>query len=225
MAAWFWQRGTTRSNVTGPPASGTPSSSESPTASPTPGPTASSTPVPSAGDQPSESAIPIPALTKTFVSPRNGFSIKFPAEWTATAATASWPPDTFTQLGNPALDELKLAGKARLVIASQRLGAGQTEEEWVAAFFRPFEGGVSCANASDLATSPRLPIDGRSGYLDLAGCPISSDAVISERDVVFDAFVFAADRVYQITLDGDVDLAYFEAFLATLKLDPASAID
>ena len=42
---------------------------------------------------------------------------------------------------------------------------------------------------------------------------------------MFNAFVFAGDRVYQITLDGEVDLAYFEALLATMKLDPASAID
>jgi hypothetical protein len=37
--------------------------------------------------------------------------------------------------------------------------------------------------------------------------------------------VFAADRVYRIGLDGAVDLGYFEAILATLHLDPASAID
>lgn len=39
------------------------------------------------------------------------------------------------------------------------------------------------------------------------------------------AFAFAGDRVYQITLDGDVDKPYFEALLATIKLDPASALD
>ncbi len=211
-----------RSSVTGPSASRTPSANGTSTASPSPTP--SSSPSPTAGEQPSQSAIPIPPLTTAFVSSRNGFSVKYPAEWTATPATESWAPDTFTQLGSPTLDELKLAGQARLVIASQRLGAGQTEQQWIAAYFRPFEGSATCAY--DLATSPRLPIDGQSGYLDLAGCPISTnDAPVSPRDIVFEAFVFSGDRVYQITLDGDVDLAYFEALLATLKLDPASAID
>jgi hypothetical protein len=65
----------------------------------------------------------------------------------------------------------------------------------------------------------------KGGYMDVARCPMSADAALSASDVVFNAFVCAGDRVYRINLDGDVDLAYFEAFLATMKLDPASAID
>ncbi|MEA2609323.1 MAG: hypothetical protein QOJ75_1566, partial [Chloroflexota bacterium] len=103
------------------------------------------------------------------------------------------------------------------------LATGQTEDQWVAAYFRPYVGGLPCP--SDLPTAPRLPIDGHSGYLNVAGCEASSDGAIASRDVEFTAFVFAGNRVYQITLDGDVDLAYFEAVLATLTLDPSSAID
>ncbi len=214
-----------QSAITGPLTSTTPSPSETSTTSQTPVPSAPPSPTPVASSQPSQSAIAIPQLSKTFVSKRNGFSINYPADWTATPATQSWPPDTFTQLGNPELDELKLEGQTRLVMASQRLAAGQTEAQWVAAYFRPFQGSVVCANATVLAESPRLPIDGRSGYLDVAGCPVSADAAISPNDQVFEAFVFAGDRVYQIALDGEVDLDYFEALLATMKLDPASAID
>jgi len=214
-----------QSSTTGPLASTAPSPSQTSTTTQTPGPTTPSSPTSVASNQPSQPAISIPPLTRTFVSTRNGFSINYPTDWTATAATQSWPPDTTTQLGNPELDALNLEGKVRLVVASQRLGAGQTEAQWVAAYFRPFQGSVTCANASDLAASPRLLIDGQSGYMDVAGCPMSADAALSPSDVVFNAFVFAGDRVYQITLDGDVDLAYFEAFLATMKLDPASAID
>jgi hypothetical protein len=209
----------------GPPPSSMPGPSHTSTPTRTPGPTASSSPTPVASIQPSKSTIPVPPLTKTFVSARNGFSIDYPADWTATPATQSWPSDTFIQLGNPELDELTLEGKVRLVVASQRLDAGQTEADWVAAYFRPFQGSVDCANASELAAAPRLLVDGESGYMDIAGCPMSADAALSASDVVFNAFVFVADRVYQITLDGDVDLAYFEAFLATMKLDPGSAID
>jgi hypothetical protein len=213
------------SSAIGPVATTTPSASQTPASTPAPTSTSSSSPSFVASGQPSLPAISIPPLTTTFVSSRNGFSISYPAGWIATSATESWPPDTFAALGNPAMDELSLVGQVRLVIASQRLRAGQTEAQWVAAYFRPFQGSVTCAGASDLATSPRLLIDGQSGYMDIAGCPMSADAALSARDLVFNAFVFAGDRVYQITLDGDVDLAYFEAFLATMKLDPASAID
>ena len=51
------------------------------------------------------------------------------------------------------------------------------------------------------------------------------DSRISDRDIGFDALVFAGGRVYQIGFDGDVDLAYFKAILATVRLDPAQATD
>jgi hypothetical protein len=120
---------------------------------------------------------------------------------------------------------LTLDGQFRLIVASQRLDAGQTEAEWVAAYFRPFQGSVTCANATSLAAAPRLLIDGHSGYMDIAGCPMSADVALSSGDTGFNAFVFAGDRVYQIALDGDVDVDYFKALLATMRLDPASAID
>ena len=210
-------------SVSGPFASGTPTPTRTATASgtprPTPGPELSISP------QPAVAAIPVPPLTQTFVSTRNGFSIRYPAGWTATRATESWPLDTFTQLGNHQLDELTLDGTARIAIASQRLSAGQTRDAWVASWFPPFKSSADCPNASVLASSPRIPIDGESGYLDVAGCPMDADITISSPDSKFEAFVFSADRVYQITLDGNVDLGYFEALLATMTLDPGSAID
>ena len=181
--------------------------------------------MPSTSPVASQAAVAIPPLTQTFTSTRNGFSIDVPADWTATPATQSWPPNTFTQLGSPVLDQLSLAGTYRLVIASQRLGAGQTEAQWVSTYFPPFQGAMQCDSATDLPTAPRMPIDGRSAYLRLAGCPIYADSAMSPNDVMFEAFVFADDRVYQITLDGNVDLAFFQAIVATMTLDPATAID
>lgn len=172
---------------------------------------------------PSASPISVPALTQTFVSTRNGFSVDYPAGWTATPATAGWPPVTYLPYGNPALDTLERSGEARLIVASQPLGPGGTEETWLAAFFRPYEGGAPCAG--DRSTWPRLEIGGVLGYLDAADCFVPLDARISERDVSFDALVFSGGRVYQFGLDGDVDLAYFKALLATVQLDPSKAID
>lgn len=172
---------------------------------------------------PTRSASPGPALTETFVSPRNGFSVNYPAGWTVTAATAAWPASTFLPLGNPALDDLERKGQARLVAASQPLAAGQTEAAWLAAFVHPFTGPIVCA--TDPATSPRLPIGGQSGYLDTPGCPLPADTKFSSPDLEFSAIVFSGRRVYRFSLDGNVDLAYFKAVLATIVLEPTRAVD
>jgi len=170
----------------------------------------------------SASPIPVPLLTETFVSTRNGLSVQYPAGWSTKAATTSWLPDTFVPIGNSALDELKLQGVARLVVASQRLDAGQTEASWIASFGQQY---YLRRCSGDRAAWPRVTVDGRSGYLDLNGCPLPADETFSTPDVAFDVIVFAADRVYRIGLDGVVDLGYFEAILATVRLDPASAMD
>ena len=168
-------------------------------------------------------SISVPALSETFISPRNGFSVNYPAGWTVTPATADWAENTFLPLGNPALDDLRRAGEARLVVASQPLAAGETEAEWLAAFVHPFTGPVVCA--TDPATSPRLPIGGQSGYLDTPGCPLPGDTKFSTPDLEYSAIVFAGGRAYRFSLDGVVDLAYFQAVLDTVILDPANAVD
>ncbi len=177
---------------------------------------------PPATERASASPIQVPLLTETFVSTRNGFSVRYPAGWSTKAATTSWLPNTFVPIGNSALDELKLQGVARLVVASQRLEAGQTEASWIASFGQQY---YLRRCSGDHAAWPRITVDGRSGYLDLNACPLPADANFSTPDVAFDVIVFAADRVYRIGLDGVVDLGYFEAILATVRLDPASAID
>jgi hypothetical protein len=165
------------------------------------------------------SATNAPRLTETFVSTRNGFSVRYPAGWTTRPATISWAPDTFLPLASPAFDQLSRQGEARLSVASQALRTGEAEDERLAA------GGLAGCGGGP-STWPRIPIDGVSGYLTGAYCPSTPDkGKISERDIYFDAVVFAGGRVYQISFDGDVDKGYFEAVLATLRLDPSQAID
>jgi hypothetical protein len=171
---------------------------------------------------PSVSPIPVPALTETFVSPRNGFSVRYPAGWSTQAAATSWRPGTYVPLGNSALDVLQLDGEARLAIASQRLAAGQTEASWLASFTQPYDLGFC---TGDRASWPRVTVDGQLGYLDVEACPAAADAGFSSPDLRFDVIVFSGDRWYEITLDGVVDRAYFEALLSTIRFDPASAID
>src|SRR4051812_22755578 len=180
---------------------------------PSPQPTSSS---------PSASPIPVPALTESFTSPRNGFSVRYPAGWAITSATSSWRPGTYLPFGNSALDELKQVGEARLVVASQRLAPGQSEAQWLASFIQPYDLGTC---SGDRALWAPLTVDGGTGYLDMSACPLPADTGFSAPDVRFDAIIFSGGRVYEIGLDGIVDRGYFDAILATMHFDPASASD
>ena len=174
------------------------------------------------GSRPS-SGITVSTLTERFASTRNGFSISYPAGWTVTPATAAWPQNNLLPTRHPAQDRLELPAVARLVVASQPLGAGQTEEDWLAAFFQPYPRANPCR--SDRATWPRLQLDGASAYLDVIDCPTSRDDQIAARDMSFEALAFAGGRVYQFRLNGDVDRADFEALLGSVRFDPARAVD
>lgn len=171
-----------------------------------------------------ESASPVlvPPLTETFVSTRNGFSVRYPAGWSTRAATTSWRPNSYLPIGNSALDELKRAREARLVAASQRLAPGQTEAQWLASFLQPYDRGA-CVH--DRSTWPRVTVDGESGYLDIEACPLPADTNFSAPDIEFHVIVFSGGRVYEIALDGVVDRGYLEAMLATIRLDPGNALD
>jgi hypothetical protein len=208
--------------VTVPASVATPGPRASPSPSPTPTPSPSPSPSPGGGS--ATSSIPVPVLAATFVSTRNGFSVQYPAGWTVTPATKSWVPDTIVPLGNPALDDLQGAGEARLLVASHRLAAGETEAQYLAAYAPVYQGSSTCSSA-DPSTWPRLPVGAQSGYLVAAACPVAADGAIASHDVEFDAYAFAGGRVYLIKFDGNVDRAYLDAILATMQLDPSSAID
>jgi hypothetical protein len=171
----------------------------------------------------SSTAITVATLTERFESTRNGFSISYPAGWTVTPATTAWPLNAYLPVGHPAHDRLERPHVARLVVASQPLGAGQTEEDWLAAFFQPYPRANPCG--SDRSTWPRLQVDGASAYLDVIDCPTIRDAQIAARDVSFEALAFAGGRVYQFRLNGDVDRADFETLLASVLFDPTHAVD
>ena len=70
-----------------------------------------------------------------------------------------------------------------------------------------------------------MTVDGASGYLDIEACSLPADTGFSTPDRLYDLIVFSGGRVYEIGLDGVVDRGYFEAILATMHLDPASAMD
>ena len=174
-------------------------------------------PSPSPSASPSATASgsgPVPALSQTFTSPRHGYTISYPADWTATPGTRSWVTGTQTLWGDPAIDSIGSA-EARLSVASQPLAAGQTPDAWLVAYCRtPGTAGASCG--------PPIAIGDQTGYVDEDGGPAAGGTVVT-GGVIFDAAVVAGGRGYEFTLDGHVSRALFDALLATVSFDPATA--
>ncbi len=154
-------------------------------------------------------------LTRTFTSPRYGYTVTYPGDWTATPASVSWEPGVVTQWGSPALDELR-GSTARFVAASQPLLPGQTAKEWLKAFSVG-----SCLG--DTSNWHSVAIGTASGLIDADGCD-APGAPLGKGGQLFDAVVVTGGRAYNFTMDGQASHADFVAVLATVILDPASAV-
>jgi hypothetical protein len=158
------------------------------------------------------------ALTEIFTSPRYGYSVHYPSGGTVKAASKSWSAGTQNAWGSGINDELKFqdpqsaSGTVRFSGASQPLAQGQTADQWIAAY------------ASGAATSswPTVTIGGQTGRIDSDGVP-AKGGTVSPGGVMYDAVVVSGNRAYNFNMDGIVDRPMFEAFLATVVLDPASA--
>jgi hypothetical protein len=152
--------------------------------------------------------VDFPALTKTFVSTRNGFSVNHPDRAVITPANAmdGWDPgDEQSDLGVDVM-EIGLTADFR--------GASIKAPEWegsIDGFVDDITPGGCGATRSQ---QTEITIDGRSGWI--AECPNEIDAL-----------VVAGGRLYLFTLlhqrsDGR---AVFDAFAATIDLTPETAAD
>jgi hypothetical protein len=193
-----------------------------PAISPSPSPTASA--IPSASTSSTASPIPSassdaggpPLLTTTFTSPRNGYSVQYPADWTAAPATAGWEAGAVNQWGSPALDELRGA-TARFVGSSQPLATGETADQWLAAY-------AASACMTPRSSWPSVVIGASTGLIDADGCE-APDPPLGKGGPLFDAVVIVGGRAYNFTMDGELSHSDFVSFLAAVTLDPASAVD
>jgi hypothetical protein len=186
-----------------------------PATSPSPSPTSSATPGPSSSSISSGAEVP-PVLTATFTSPRHGYTVQYPGDWTATAATAGWDAGVVNQWGSPALDELR-GSTARFVGASQLLPIDVMSDQWLATY-----GVGACVGPP--ASWPSVPIGTATGLIDADGC-IAPGAPYGKGGRLFDAVVVVGGRAYNFAMDGELSRADFVAFLATVTFEPASAVD
>jgi hypothetical protein len=184
---------------------------------PTPSPSISPSPSPSA-----PAAIDT-STWKSYTSERFGISGAYPPDFGATPASKFWVVPETDSTTSAEWDLLYLgSGDPTWSVASVALADGETPDAWLNAY-RASQNDPSrpaACNPSPEALSP-LTIDGHAGTLRL-GC--------SE----IEALVVVDGRAYSIggwggtlTTPGmpEGERERFEAFLSTIKLDPASALE
>jgi hypothetical protein len=142
-----------------------------------------------------------PALTETFTSAVHGISVSYPAGWVPRKATQPWPAGEIvmqqSEFGDIIADG---ADENRfLALASQPLG-DEAFDSWATRYL-----GIEGCDPAEPIT-----VDGAPGITGTA-CPL--------------ALIEAGGRGYLIWLYGIDDLEWFNEILATVKLDPSTAID
>jgi hypothetical protein len=165
------------------------------------------TPSPTLMPSPSPTSSPPPALTESYTSAIHGYTISYPAGWTVREATASWTTGIPYQL-SASLDVIATTGNRFLGVASQPL-AGRSGDAWSDAIASNSDWGDAC----ELTSGP-VTVDGESGV------------IVTRCDGTPTALVAVADRGYLIVLYGiEEPETWFTEILATMQLDPASAVD
>lgn len=198
--------GTDRSGGVGGPGSPVPSASSAPSASP----------LPSASPAPSTSAIPEPpvgALSQAFTSPTFGYSIQYPAGWTVTPTTGEGPT------GGGADDFVSAAGGWYFRALSVAVPDGVVVDDWIRQTLT-HSNDAACAPPRDTLES--VTIDGREGrILGFCGVPlapqIEATVVVEKR-----AYLFTLYDAQEAASEEEAR-ALFDAFTATIKLNPEDA--
>lgn len=186
-----------------------------------PGPTPSPSISPSAS--PSTSAATDTSTWKLFTSARYGFSAAYPPDFGTSPSSKFWVvPETDSTSASEWDLIHEASGNPTWSVSSIRIPAGQTADQWLSAY-RTSQNDPSrpaACNPSPEALSP-VTVDGHPGTLRL-GC--------SEMEVL----VVVDGRVYSVAGWGGTmttpgmpegERERFEAFLSTIKLDPASALE
>lgn len=161
---------------------------------------------------PEPSPIEIPPLTETLRSKMMGYSVRVPAHWTIYPAAAPWLPGEtdFWDEQNGDRAESRFAGFRG---GSQPLLPGQTADDWTRAYVGD--------QPADCGTREEVPLGGSVATFNLNGC--RGLGRLGGR--VYDIVVVVGGRAYNFTFEGEVDRGFVDAVLATLTIDPASAVD
>jgi hypothetical protein len=161
---------------------------------------------------------------KTFTSARHGITVRYPADWSATKATAPWPAGVDPVPSDPRhpadptiLDTFRSPGTdVSFFVASQPLPTGVTNLLWLTNY-------EAAGVARDPANPECWPTPAKMARATVDGLPAWTSTGCGTND----AFIFAGGRVFLILESADPFYNYplFEAFLSTVAFDPAQADD
>ena len=162
-----------------------------------------------------------PSLDGSFTSTQHGYTFDYPAAWSMLQrATESAPIDRMPVALNPSLDALGAADQ-RLSVTSRKLDKSQTPEAWVQAFCAITQTTWSPACDQDLNAWERVSLANGSSWVLVNGDTAARFPEPDSREFI--ATAVAGGRGYEIRLEGNVERSLFDAILASMTLDPASA--
>ena len=157
------------------------------------------------------SVIVMPALTRTYQSARNGFTISYPDSWSTVPATASWVPGQgWRGRARPGHDP-NVRRPPGDVIPATRSGSN-------AGCLVPGRMRLRCRRLGHDRDRWRQRLPGRGRR------PTAVPGIVPDG-VIFGAEVVSGGRGYQFGMDGHVDRAMFDAFLATFKFPVIPALE
>jgi hypothetical protein len=160
-------------------------------------------------------------LDQTFVSDRYGYSVAYPRAWTSFQSSLPWRSGDENMWGSGINDELTGPG-IRFSGAAQALAGGQTADAWLRDYGSPI--GALAGQGSGPADWPTVTIGGVPGWIDIDDRAASAGTV-APGGRIFDAVVVSGGYGFNFNMDGNVDRATFDAFLATVKLPALPVLD
>ncbi len=165
-----------------------------------------------------ETAVDVPGLTSTFVSPTNGFSFDYDDRGALAPATELWDPVNHQLDGNDydsyphpeGFDGLETGSGAYFLAASTPIPDGVSIDEWVD------EDVLSAGCGVPRREQAEITIDGQAGRI--------AECAEPQRGRI-EATVVAGGRLYLFTLlhDRPDARAFFDAWVATIDLRPETA--
>ena len=186
---------------------------------PNPSPTASTSPssTPRATPTPIDSSTWVP-----FTSSIHGITVSHPADWAVAPATVTWPRRTEAPPPpNAMLDAFTSPDGMAFVVVSQAVPHGTTTESWLATYEREGAARYPAECWPAPALMERVSVAGEVAWIhgEFDGCGFT------------EAIVFAGGRVYELTGYADptmrtlgiFDRLLFDAFLSTVRFEPAKA--
>ena len=162
-------------------------------------------PTPSSSSSPAQ-VVDFPAMTTTFVSPTNGYTFKYLDRGGLRPAERLWG---FGQISDR-FDLVETGLGAVFMGASTEIPAGVSIDGWVDDVIKDLPGGCRVPRSQQA----EITIDGQPGR-------------ISECANRIEATVVAGGRLYLFTLAHDRSdaRAWFDAWVATIRLTPETAVD